>query len=228
MPRELKPYKVTTIDHPNGKTSLDLFFDRNKNVFFAQIAMERVEDTDVEKAKAKARHLLINAPVYEWEPVIVVHAPDLTERNRYVGARRHRSAEVSVALHFTFERCERARDVLNPTEKNWKDQTVERWFSRQFTEDFEESVKSLLGSDWVKRDREARRKNLNLDMFHVSDGDRVLRYSEDLWRALHRIADAIETAHGQLALLIGSKELELRLLQLTAPQVALLPPVKKR
>ena len=220
MPRALKPYKVETV--AEGTQRLDVFFDRDKKVFFASLGNERVEDTDLPKALQKAHKLLITAPVYEWKPFIIIDRVGESEQR---GGRWSRSGEViTTKLEFSFKRVEHAKNPIPP--KKIKNEKYIDTFERSYTEDFEEECKNH-GEEFAKRDRERRAQNRDLDYFssYGRDSVIVLSYTEELWNALHRIRDAIISANQQLSFLTHQPNFEQRLMQLVQqPHVSLLPP----
>jgi hypothetical protein len=70
MPRKLKPYKVDDVHHRLAK--VDIMFDREDKVFFAQLGIERVEAPDVETCKKLTVEMIPRAVQLEWKPMIEV------------------------------------------------------------------------------------------------------------------------------------------------------------
>lgn len=198
MPRDLKPYVVDKILHPSNRSVLELFFDRNKHVFFAEIAMERVEHTDIGEARKLAKDLLIRGRLYAWEPVIIVEKVDEKDERLYYGRNRHDGGEHQVRLEFSFSRCDRAPHHAEP----------KRWYSRLHQEDFDKEVRRLrkIGAAASATTREERRAtNVELEELRTYDAN-VIPYSGDLWDGLAAIELSIKLARKQLAELTGRKD----------------------
>lgn len=215
MPRELKPHEIEVLWHPNRKDTITIFFDRTKKVFFASIGMERVEHTDLVEARKLARDLVVRAPRYEWEAVIVVDgvaAEYDEERHTFGGSGQNSSQHIDMS--FRFYRGERCKSPTRP----------DGWLVREHTADFEERlarrrVKLKNDKAWSKedldhheaKDRESRATNQRLEALHAGDDDRVLPYSDELWRGLMAIKEAIKMARRSLSVLIDRPDLDARL-----------------
>lgn len=71
MPRKLKPYDISEIKHKSGLV-IPIQFDRNENVFFAEVRGFRVTDLTEEGCKTQARQKADELLTYDWHKIIVV------------------------------------------------------------------------------------------------------------------------------------------------------------
>ena len=72
MPRALKPQKVDEVRHNSGIT-VELFLDRNHNVFYADVFKTRLQHAQAQQLKYNVEQALADAVAPEWTDVIQVH-----------------------------------------------------------------------------------------------------------------------------------------------------------
>lgn len=97
--RQLKPYKVGEITNREKATRVELLFDRNKGIFFAELNGERVEAETLEEVKKLARGLSTTAA----EPL---------KWRRWIEAEVEETNDVrdeGMSFRFDFRRFERAK-----------------------------------------------------------------------------------------------------------------------
>jgi hypothetical protein len=185
MPRALKPMKVGYVT--NGATGADVFLDRDKKVFFVAVGVERAEHAEFEQAKVLGNALLAQETKYEWEPIIVVDAVDVSS-HRW----NHEPGEHEISMKFEFCRCERARDP--------RPKSTRKWLTRDHADDFEAT----------HPDADDRRERENSTRVHHRDkgsgsDDVVIPYDQDVWDGLLKIEQAVADSRMALHNLIESK-----------------------
>lgn len=195
MPRQLKPYTVDSVTRPETRERLDIYFDRNRKLFFAAIGMERVEHTDLKEAKKLALELLTRAPKYDWQPIIVVRRVARESGDHYAQGFEAEHADLDIS----FYRCERASSPIDP----------DVVYAREHTIDFEQSVRDHThwkGKEEVEHDRQRMRQerddNKRLDKFYDSDDHAVLPYTDETWEGLLVIKRAVDQTRTSLHALI--------------------------
>lgn len=192
MPRPLKPYKVEVVMHSNGRDHIEVMFDRDRKLFFAQMGVERAESSDLTAVRNLAKQLVEKGARYEWEAIIVVSPPSLDDHN-YGGSSYYEEHEPK--LRFEFYRCERAPDPRSGKHNE------PRWIVRQHEAEFEAD----------KPNKEARRqRETNCERYgdlREWDGTVYIPYTEEAWQALIAIEAAVVETRKRLAGLLSRDDL---------------------
>lgn len=72
MPQKLKPLKVDTVSHSKAGITVEIFLDRNSNVFYGKLAGQQIEDKACEVVKSKVYEAICASLEVEWLPVIEI------------------------------------------------------------------------------------------------------------------------------------------------------------
>lgn len=197
MARGLKPYKVDRVYH-NGdiSTFLDIFFDREKMVFFASMATERVEAKSVNELIPLAKELLSRSISFVWEPVIVVGVPSKDDSFE----RHSKKFEFVTAIaEFRFRRSERSKKPGGA------------YYERMHQLDFNKRMERWRKkgeSRFVKSEIEDRANNRDLSTMHLMGDEIVLPYTEESWKGLHAIVNGFRQLRINLEKICRSKHFE--------------------
>jgi hypothetical protein len=135
MPRALKPYKVDYVYDGKLRVRVEIMFDRDAKLFFAELETERVQAPSVDECKRLTRDMIPRVVQMEWKPYIIVDGR--TEVDCVYSS--HGRDGHDVELHFRFSR----REIT----KNLQGNMIER----------------LHVLDWPHKDTERRTSSCNLD-----------------------------------------------------------------
>lgn len=220
MSRGRKPYSIEVVRSTNKELTTPLLFDRDRQVFFAAIGMERVEHTDIKEARKLAQQLIDRSPQYVWDPIICVQQSDAEYDEDHHHWRVEIGDAIRIDLDLVYWRCERSRHPSKP----------DVWFVRTHTLDFEEKLRASLSqmmapqrTGWEEKERGKRARNELLATAN-EHATRILPYSEELWTALGKIRETIAETRRRLSALIASEQFVDRLRQLAAADMPLMLP----
>jgi hypothetical protein len=127
MPRKLKPYKVDHVYDGKLRVRVEIMFDREDKVFFAELDTERVQASTVDECRKLAREMIPRAVKMEWKPYILVDG-GMEHDFRY---NSHGVDGHVVELRFGFSRLEAAtnlqgRMIERPHVLDWSHKDQER------------------------------------------------------------------------------------------------------
>jgi hypothetical protein len=192
MPRPLKPYKVDDVRSPNGYTTADVMFDRDRKEFFVEIVpgdrFSRVTADLLVEVKKKAITALAAAQKYEWTPLIEVEVTEAWYNNNSDG--------IGSSIRFEFRRFERSP---NPAHA---DRFVER----------PHPLDCFAGGGPKSTHREQHRDTSpysGRDSIGPADDDKegaLLPYRQDVWDGLVAIQQSITAAREKLDALLKRKD----------------------
>jgi hypothetical protein len=107
VPRPLKPYKVDYVYDGKLRVRVEIMFDRDAKLFFAELHTERVQAPSVDECKKLAREMIPRVVQMEWKPYIVVEScTDHDNRYSHHGRTGH-----NVELSFVFSRLEITKNL---------------------------------------------------------------------------------------------------------------------
>lgn len=164
MPRPLKPSKIKTVRAGPYNTPVDIMFDRNTLNFFGKLGTNEVRASSVEECEFLAREL-----ARTWKPDAEAWKP-------YIDLRCDTGSFHNIEFGIRYERMEIMRNVQG--------KLLERPHEKDAADD---------SAYWDKRTRKQRREEgLDVHECHHSP-DRLIPYSDDIWRDLEAIQNRIET-----------------------------------
>jgi hypothetical protein len=188
MARQLKPLKVDTVYLEPYGMQAEVFLDRNSNVFFAKYAGQKVEDATANGCIVKAREMLRKSLDLKWQQVIIISRDTHGFRDS--------------SLDFDAERLELAiAPGSGCIRRPFRTEPDDPEPAKLHPLDEEHIDDPHWGAKW------------HAHRFPKSDTQQVvLPYSKEAWRTVLAITNAIESTRAKIDELLGSKNIEQRLI----------------
>lgn len=206
MARPLKPFKIDSVVSKSGRMRKEVLFDRNKQRFFVELAPgERVEGTDLNDVKRRAKEMMVAFESYEWSQLIYINFDN--ERGWH-----HGDEGEQVGFSLAFRRFERAPNPLH----------AGSFLERPHPHD--------VPSDDLAEGQRAEHRDVvgyrGPDKIG-SDPDRdgaiaLLEYDEAVWEGLCALKRTIEDARDKISMIVRRKDVS----RVLKGEILVLPPSK--
>jgi hypothetical protein len=191
MPRPLKPYKVDDVRSPNGYTTADVMFDRDRKVFFVEITPgdkeSRVEGDLLLDVKQKAVAALAASQKYDWTPLIEISVSEAWYNN---------SSVEGASIRFEFRRFERSPNPIYPN----------RFVERPHVLDLPDDPGPRRTQRESHRDISPYSGRDEIGPAVKDERDALLPYRQDVWDGLVAIQQSIDEARQKLVALLQRKD----------------------
>ena len=192
MSRPLKPYKVDDVRSPNGYTTADVMFDRDRKVFFVEVIPgdkdSRVEGDLLLDVKKKAVIALAASQKYDWVLLIEVSVSEAWYNNSGNGE--------GASIRFEFRRFERSVNPMYP----------DRFVERPHALDLPPDPGPRLKQRDERRDISPYSGPDKIGPAEKDGGDALLPYRQDVWDGLVAIHQSIDEARQKLDALLQRKD----------------------